>query len=80
VRSGQVGYAARGIVFGIIGYFLIQAARHYNPAEAKGLGGALTTLQGESHGPVVLGLVAVGLICHGIFALVNARYRHIDPA
>lgn len=79
-RAGRLGYGARGVVFAIIGYFLVQAARHYDPAEARGLGGALESLQEESYGPWVLGVVAIGLVAYGIFSLVNSRYRRIDPA
>lgn len=80
VRSGRLGHAARGVVFGIIGYFLIQAALHYNPQEARGLGDALRALQGESYGPWLLGLVALGLMAYGFFSLVKSRYRRIQPA
>ena len=80
VRSGRAGLTSRGIVFGIIGFFLVQAALQYQPGQARGLGGALRTLQGQSYGPWVLGLVAIGLIGYGIFQLVKARYRHIEPA
>lgn len=80
IRSGRFGLAARGVVFALIGWFLVQAALHFNPQEARGLGGALQSLQGESYGPWLLGLVALGLVAYGIFALVKARYRRIQPA
>lgn len=80
IRSARLGYAARGVVFGIIGFLLIQAARHFDPSDAVGLGGALRTLQEQSYGPWLLGAVAVGLVAYGIFELVKARYRRIHPA
>src|SRR5919112_1365354 len=40
-RWGRLGIAARGIVFGVVGTFLIRAALEYDPQEARGLGGAL---------------------------------------
>jgi hypothetical protein len=76
-RSGQAGLAARGIVFGIIGFFLIQAALSANPQEARGLGGALDTLAAQPYGPYLLGLVALGLVGYGFYCGVNARYRKI---
>lgn len=42
-RWGRLGVAARGIVFGVVGTFLIRAALEYDPQEARGLGGALRT-------------------------------------
>lgn len=76
-RVGQVGVTARAVVFAIIGWFLIQAARSANAAEAGGLGDALGELGEASYGPWLLGAVAVGLVAYGGWQLVNARYRRI---
>ena len=77
-RWGRLGTAARGIVFGVVGTFLIRAALEYDPREARGLGGALQTLAEQPLGPWLLGIVAVGLIAYGLFMLSVARYRHIN--
>ncbi len=79
-RSGRLGYAARGVVFGVIGVFLIQATLQTDPDKARGLGGALETLAHGPFGPYVLGAVAFGLVAYGVFMLVVARYRRIEPA
>jgi hypothetical protein len=76
--SGRLGYAARGIVFCVVGSFLIQAARHFNPSEAKGLDGVLQTLSEWPFGPWAMGTVAAGLIAYGLYMLVEARYRRIN--
>lgn len=78
LRSGRLGYAARGVVYGIIGVLLIQAARQYDPQKAGGLGDALNTLARQPYGWLLLGIVAVGLVAYGIFAFVLARYRYIN--
>ncbi|HEX8843717.1 MAG TPA: DUF1206 domain-containing protein [Pyrinomonadaceae bacterium] len=75
--SGRIGYAARGVVFCIIGFFIIQAALHFNPAEAKGLDEVLGTLAQNYFGTVLLGAMAAGLIAYGFYMLVEARYRRI---
>ncbi|MBI4785270.1 MAG: DUF1206 domain-containing protein [Oscillatoriophycideae cyanobacterium NC_groundwater_1537_Pr4_S-0.65um_50_18] len=80
VRLGRLGLSARGVVFGVIGFFLIQAARQSNPNQVKGLGGALESLAQQPYGSWVLGTVAIGLIAYGIYYIVQARYRQIGTA
>ena len=76
-RWGRLGIAARGIVFGVVGTFLIRAAVQYDPQEARGLGGALQTLAQQPFGRWLLGAVALGLVAYGLFMLSVARYRRI---
>lgn len=80
VRLARFGLAARGVVFGLIGVFLIRAALHYNPEEAAGLGEALRALEGHAYGPWMLALVGAGMAAYGLFEVVKARYRRIRPA
>lgn len=80
VRICRFGIGARGVVFGIIGTFLVIAAYHSNPSEAKGVGDALGTLREQPYGPWLLGVVALGLMSYGIYEFVRARYRLIEPA
>jgi multisubunit Na+/H+ antiporter MnhC subunit len=76
-RTGRAGYGARGVVWIMIGWFLIQAGRHANAREARGLPQTLDTLASQAYGPWLLGAVAVGLVSYGIYALAEARYRRI---
>ncbi|HAJ59391.1 MAG TPA: hypothetical protein DCP31_09065 [Cyanobacteria bacterium UBA8543] len=76
-RIGRFGLAARGIVFAIIGFFLLEAARQSDPSEARGLDGALQALAQQPYGPWLLGIVALGLVAYGIHMGVQARYRRI---
>lgn len=76
-KLGRAGYAARGVAFGLIGLFLVQAALHREPGEARGLAGALVALAEQPFGPSLLGLVAAGLTAYGAYALVEARYRRM---
>ena len=77
ILSGRFGYAALGVVYGIVGIFLIVAAVRNNASQAKGLSGALQVLIHQPFGPVLLAVVALGLIAYGIFSFVEARYRRL---
>lgn len=78
VTLGRMGFAARGVVFLMIGGFLILAAIRASSSQVHGLGGALQALQQQPYGWVLLALTALGLFAFGLFGLVQARYRHID--
>jgi hypothetical protein len=78
VRLGRVGYAARGIVFGLIALFLALAGLRHNPDQAKGMDDVLADLAAKPYGQIMLGVVAIGLFAYGVFAFVQARYRRIS--
>ncbi|NTU78033.1 MAG: DUF1206 domain-containing protein [Chloroflexales bacterium] len=73
----KAGLVAHGIVLGLVGLFLIQAAYTFNPQEAQGLGGVLSEIAQQPFGPWLLGLVALGLIAYGVYKLAQARYHRV---
>lgn len=77
IQAGKLGLIARGVVFLVSGWFLVQAALRTDPSQARGLGGALAALAQQPHGQLLLGLVAAGLICFGAYSLLLARYGRI---
>lgn len=77
VRAGRTGYAARGVVFLLVGVFFVQAALQADASEARGLDGALQTLQSQPYGPFLLGGVALGFVLYGVYMVVEARYRDV---
>jgi hypothetical protein len=79
-HAGRLSYAARGVVFEMIGVFLVQAALQADPDEHRGLGSALETLARQPLGLYILCVVAAGLVAYGAFMFVMARYRRIEPA
>jgi hypothetical protein len=76
-RSGRFGFIARGIIFLLVGLFLIQAAWYYDSSKAKGLDGALQNIIQQPFGPWLLGGIALGLVAYGLYMLIEARYRRI---
>ena len=76
----KFGILARGVVFAIIGVFLIVAAFQADPSEARGVGGALSWLQAQAWGGILLGLIGLGLMAFAFYSALQARYRFIpDP-
>lgn len=77
---GSIGYIARAVVFGIIGWSLIRAGFLASGAtQVKTLGEAVASLADNG---IVFTLVAIGLLIFGLFSLILARYRIIpdmDP-
>jgi len=74
---GVFGHLGRMVVFGLVGYGLLKAGLEYDPHKAIGLDGALNKLAHHAGGPLLLGVVAVGLIGFGLYSIADARYRKI---
>lgn len=73
---GTFGITARGVVFGLIGFFLVRAAWEYDPSKARGLDGALRSTVAESDtGRLLIAVCAVGLIAFGLYAYAEAAWR-----
>lgn len=76
-RLGQVGHIAKGIALGAVGAVLAYAAWNFDPAESRGLDGALRKIVEQPYGAVALTMVAFGLMAFGLFAIVQSRYRRM---
>jgi hypothetical protein len=72
---GRLGYGARGIVFGLVGSFVIKAAMSHDARQVRGLDGALLELARSPYGPVLLGTVAVGVAAYGGFCFFLSGKR-----
>ena len=75
---GAIGYLGRGIVFALVGWFLVSAALDHDPNEAGGLDNALKQLVRSEHGAGLLRLVAVGLFAFGVYRVTDAFVRRHD--
>lgn len=76
-QLGVAGNIARGAVMALLGIFLIRAAVEFDPDEAVGVDGALHQLAARPYGPIALVVVALGLVCYGLFSFVEARWRRV---
>jgi hypothetical protein len=77
-RIGRIGFTARGIVWLIVGYFIIRAGSQSDASEVKGSQGAFGFLEQMSNGEWILLVVAIGVIAYGVFQFVKARYYEIN--
>jgi hypothetical protein len=74
VKLGRFGMFSRGVIFLVIGWFVIQAGVHHDPAQAQGFGGAFVFLLAQPFGRVVLGIVALGFVALGLHSFACARW------
>ncbi len=78
-RIGYAGLVSRGIVVGIIAYFFIKGGINTSSSgEMKGTTEAFSFIQENTSGPWIFGLVALGLLCYGIYMFAMAKYRSFD--
>lgn len=75
LRSGKIGYIARGIVWLVIAWLIFKSAIHSNSQEAGGTGNAFRWVESSPLGSYLLGALALGLICYGVFNFIRARYE-----
>ena len=71
---GRFGMFARGVIFLIVGWLVLQAGIQKNPALAHGFGGAFVVLLAQPYGRLLLGTVALGVIALGLHSVACARW------
>jgi len=74
IGLGRFGMFARGVIFLVIGWFLVQAGLHHDAGQVQGFGGAFLFLLGQPFGRVVLGIIALGFVALGLHSLACARW------
>jgi len=75
---GRAGYLARGVVFTLFGILVIYAAITFSPQSASGVDEALQEIAQAPAGPLLLTIVALGLIAFGLYSCTEARYRRFE--
>jgi hypothetical protein len=72
-----LAYAARTVVWGLVGLFFVRAGLHSDPNEVVGLDGALRAVLSVPLGRVLLACLAGGFLAHAVFGVLEARYRRV---
>jgi succinate dehydrogenase/fumarate reductase cytochrome b subunit len=74
---GVIGTTARGVVVGLAGVLVLEAAITHKPSESGGTDKALLTLRNQPLGEILVLLAALGLIVFGVYGLCEARWRKV---
>lgn len=74
-RLARFGYAAKGVVYGLVGILAVQAAFNWG-GKVTGSKGAFQTISSQPFGSILLFLVGVGLVGYVLWRFVQAIY---DP-
>ena len=77
---GVYGLLARGMLFCLVGGYLINAAWRHDPRYSGGIAGALGGLKQQPYGEWLLGVMAIGLLCYGLYQIVKEPYRKLGKS
>ncbi|MFB3902068.1 MAG: DUF1206 domain-containing protein [Acidobacteriota bacterium] len=75
IRIGRFGYAARAVVFLVIGLFFLKAGFEQDPTQAGGFREALLELATQPHGLWILTATGLGLVAYAIHLFVEATCK-----
>ena len=73
----KAGPSGRGVVYALVGGFLVQAAVTFDAAKAKGLDAALKTLAAQPYGDVLLLVTALGMLAFALWSFCEAAYKKL---
>ncbi|WP_158675270.1 DUF1206 domain-containing protein [Thiohalobacter thiocyanaticus] len=74
----RLGYASRGVIYLIIGWFFLVVAYTTDSSAARGLPGALMALRQQAYGSWLLMTMPIGLMAFGLYSLLEAVFRRIQ--
>ena len=74
----RFGIASRGLVYVLIGSFILVSVWRATDGEMKGVGDALSWLGAQPYGSWALGIVAIGLFAFGVYSILEATYRRVE--
>lgn len=78
VQITRVGIIAKGIVFVLIGCFMVQGAFEYDAEKIKNMNGIFWAIEDSIFGDTMLFLMGIGLISYAVYTLIQAKYLNLD--
>lgn len=79
VPLARAGYIGRGLATFPLGVFIFRAGVEARSSEARSWADALQAVEAQPFGSLILSLLAGGLIAFGLFGVVEAVWRRIEP-
>jgi hypothetical protein len=80
IKLGQAGYIVKGIAYVVVGGLFGWAAITYDAEKAGGLDDALRTVHEAPLGSILLTLMALGLVCFGVYCFFWARHPKVSTS
>jgi hypothetical protein len=71
---GRFGMFSRGVIFTMLGAFVLQAGLRHDSSRARGMGAAFQSIATTPVGHLSLGMVALGFVALGLHSFANARW------
>lgn len=78
VLLGSIGWVGRGIVTGLVGFFITRSAIEFDKSDAKGLDQSLRSAAEGGLGTALVMVAGVALIAYGVFCALSSRHRSLD--
>lgn len=75
----RIGHVARGLAYLPLAALVVLAGWRARTAEVTSFGAALETVERQTAGEWIVGLIALGFVAFGAFSFVEARFRRIRP-
>jgi hypothetical protein len=76
---GRFGMFSRGVVFTLLGWFVLQAGLQHDAARAQGIAVAFQGIARQPFGHISLAVVALGFVALGLHSLANAIWVRMLP-
>ena len=78
ILACKFGIAARGVVFLLLGWFLVLAGLQTDASEARDFGHTLDQIRQQPMGRTLLFVVAAGLLAYAAYQMLRARYQRFE--
>jgi hypothetical protein len=76
---GRFGMFSRGVVFTLLGWFVLQAGLQHDASKAQGITVAFQEILRQPFGHMILAVVALGFVALGLHSFANAMWVRMLP-